>query len=240
VSDTKSLKDFVENYVKNKQKSDGKESYERWLRRNGIDSYGIYSDAIRDISTDYKRSVATYGSVAEKLGELGLSSAGYSDYIGAKAYSEMQRSKEEARGALAKNEAKNRTGYAEYLESKEKEAKSDYTETVKEITDANIMNYDEAYAYAVSKGLSTEAAALAAKAGGDAVHKKMRAAVLSVIVNQNYNRKQAAEYATALGLGEEEAAELAKYADVINASGYYTKDYLEYLEEKLKESESEK
>ena len=230
-----SLEDFVKNYVENKIKSDTRESYESWLRSNGIDSYGIYSDSLRDIGTDYKRQLASYGSTAERLGALGLSSGGYSDYVNGKAYSEMQKSKIGARQALAENEYKNRMGYAKHLEAKAEKAKSDYTKTVKEITDANIMNYDEAFAYATTNGLDEEMAALAAKNAGEAVRKKARAQVLSVIVNRRYNHKQAAEYATALGLDDAEVEELAKYADVINASGYYSRDYLDYLENKLAE-----
>ncbi len=239
MADETSLEDFVKNYVQNKMKSDTKESYERWLRLNGVDSYGIYSDALRDINADYSRERSNYGAVAERLGRLGLSSAGYSDYVNGKAYSEMQKSKEAARADLASNEAKNRKGYGQYLEARAKEAKSDYTKAIEKITDADIMSYDEAFKYAVSLGLDEENAALAAKAANDAVRKKARAAVLSVIVNQRYNYKQAAAYAASLGLGEEEAAELAEYADVINSSGYYTQDYLEYLKDKLAQSKTE-
>ena len=214
---TNSLEDFIKTYVENKVKSESKESYENWLRQNGVDSYGIYSDAIRDANTDYRREKSSYG----------------------KAYSEMQRSKASARGALAENEAKNRSEYGKYLEDKATQAKSDYEKAVKYITDANIMDYDEAYNYAVTAGLGEEDAALAAKTAGEAVRKKARAEVLSVIVNQRYNHKQAAEYARALGLSEEEAQELSSYADIINASGYYTKDYLDYLKQKLNGEESD-
>lgn len=236
---TNSLEDFIKTYVENKVKSESKESYENWLRQNGVDSYGIYSDAIRDANTDYRREKSSYGVNAEKLSSLGLSGAGYSDYIDGKAYSEMQRSKASARGTLAENEAKNRSEYGKYLEDKATWAKSDYEKAVKYITDANIMDYDEAYNYAVTAGLGEEDAALAAKTAGEAVRKRARAEVLSVIVNQRYNHKQAAEYARALGLSEEEAQELSSYADIINASGYYTKDYLDYLKKKLDGEESD-
>ena len=228
-----SLEDFVKNYVQNKSKSVSAESYERWLMSNGVNSYGIYSDAMRDINADYNRQRSNYGAAAEKLGCLGLNAAGYSDYVNGKAYSEMQKSKEAARASFASNEANNRKGYGEYLEAKAKEAKSEYSKAIEKITDGGIMNYDEAYEYAVSMGLGNEAAALAAKSASDAVRKKVRASVLSVIVNQRYNYKQTVAYATSLGLTEEEAKELGEYADVINASGYYTQNYLDYLKDKL-------
>lgn len=231
-----SLEDFVKNYVQNKIKSDTKESYERWLRANGVDSYGIYSDSIRDINTDYNRSLASHGSIAERLSNMGLNGAGYSDYVSGKAYSEMQKSKESARKALASNEAKNRKGYEEYLKAAQKEAKSDYTSAVKGITDAGVMDYDEAFDLAVTMGLGEENAALAAKAATDATRKKARASVLSVIVNQRYNYKQTIAYATSLGLSEKEAEELAQYAEKINSSSYYTQDYLEYLKNKLQQN----
>lgn len=238
MSKATSLEDFVKTYLENKAISETKDSYENWLRQNGIDSYGIYSEAIRDINGDYHRERSGYGASAEKLSSLGLSGAGYSDYIDGRAYSEMQKSKASARGALAENEAKNRSEYSKYLEEKAKKTRSDYDKAVKDITDANIMDYDEAYSYAVSYGLGEEEAALAARTAGEAVRKKARAEVLSVIVNQRYNHKQAAEYAKALGLSDEEAEELSSYADKINASGYYTQDYLDYLKQKLNGSEN--
>ena len=238
MSNGTSLEDFVNNYIQNKVKSNSKEGYERWLRANGIDSYGIYADAQRDITADYNRNRSNYGTVAERLGELGLSSAGYSDYVDGHAYSEMQKNKERARAALASNEAKNRKGYSEYLEAKAKEAKSDYKSATDRITDANVINYDEAYNLALSMGLDEEGAALAAKVGSEAVRKKTRAAVLSVIVNQRYNYNQTVAYALSLGLSEEESAELGEYADTINSSGYYSQDYLEYLKDKLEQQKN--
>lgn len=233
-----SLEDFVKNYVENRMKSDSKESYERWLRLNGVDSYGIYADAERDIINDYNRKRSNYGATAERLSALGLSSAGYSDYLDGHAYSEMQKSKERARAALAENEAKNRKGYGAYIEARAKEEKSDYKNAVKSLTEANVMDYDEAYNLAVSMGLGEEGAALAAKAANDAVRKKRRASVLSVIVNRNYNYKQTVAYATSLGLSEQEATELGEYADLINSQGYYTQDYLDYLKDKLNDKEN--
>ena len=64
MSNATSLEDFVKNYVQNKLKSDSREGYENWLRQNGVDSYGIYSDALRDINTDYRRSRSNYGESA--------------------------------------------------------------------------------------------------------------------------------------------------------------------------------
>ena len=226
------LEDFIKNYIQSKAKSNTAESYEAWLSKNGIDSERIYADSIRDITGDYKRAKSEYGSLAESLGKLGLTASGYSDYLNGKAYSEMQRRKSGARDKYAENEAKNRQGYAKYLEERAESESSKYKSIIKSISDAGIMNYDDAYNYAVSAGLSGQAAEVAAQNASDIVRKKARENVLKTIISENFNTKQAREYALALGLSESEADELADYANKINRDSYYSSDYLDYLKNK--------
>ena len=97
---------------------------------------------------------------------------------------------------------------------------------------AGIMDYGDAYELAISKGLGVAAADLAAQTASGTVRKKVRENALKTIIGQKFGKKQAKEYALALGLSEEEADELASYADKINRDGYYSSDYLDYLKEK--------
>ena len=101
------FEEFVENYIENKKRADSPDSYRDWIISNGVNSEKLYSEAIRDISGDYNRAKSEYGTRAEKLSSLGLSSSGYSDYLSGKAYSEMQKRKQSAKESYAENEMKN-------------------------------------------------------------------------------------------------------------------------------------
>ena len=226
------LEDFVKSYIRNKEYSSSEEDYRTWLSQNGIDSEKIYADSIRDITSDYKQAKSEYGSLAESLSNLGLTASGYSDYLNGKAYSEMQKRKEGARKNYAENEHKNRQGYSDYVAGIAKKSYSNYTDVVNSISNAGILDYDEAYSFALQEGLSGSAAELAAKTANDMVKRKRRESALKTIISNSYGRTQAREYALALGLSEVEAEELAAYADKINRESYYSSEYIEYLKNK--------
>ena len=224
------IEEFVENYIENKKKAGPNEGYREWVVTNGIDSSKAYRDAVKDISLDYNKAKSEYGTRAERLGSLGLSASGYSDYLGGVAYSEMQRRKQSAKEDYAENEMKNLSGYSKYLKEKSNEKAKLYDNVVSEITASKIIDYDKAYEYALNSGLDEENAASAAKRASDAAHKNLREEVLHTIVVRNFEDSQAREYALAMGLGEYEADELAEYAFRINQAAYYSSGYLEYLE----------
>lgn len=234
------LEEFVKTYIQNKVKSSSADSYADWLKANGVNAEKIYSDSIRDITADYERAKSEYGNKAESLAKLGLTASGYSDYLSANAYSAMQKRKAGARDKYAENEASNRSGYAKYLnEITEGESKA-YKSIVSAITNEGILDYEEAYNYAVGAGLSEENAKLAAKTASDMVRRDVRERVIKTIIAQNFNKKQAKEYALALGLDENDAEELAKYASEINEYSYFGDDYLEYLKNKAESNNGAK
>ena len=240
MSSSPTLEEFVKTYIENKVKSSSVNSYADWLKANGVNAEKIYSDSIRDITADYERAKSEYGNKAESLAKLGLTASGYSDYLSANAYSTMQKRKAGARDKFAENEAKNRSGYTSYLnEIIDKEGKA-YKSIVSAITSQGIMNYEEAYNYAVGAGLSEENAKLAAKTASDMVRRDVREKVIKTIIAQNFNKKQAKEYALALGLDESDADELASYAGEINEYVHFDDDYLEYLKNKAESNNGAK
>lgn len=226
------LEDFVKSYIQNKEYSSSKEDYSNWLLQNGINSKKIYADSIRDITGDYERAKSEYGSLAESLSNLGLTASGYSDYLSGKAYSDMQKRKEGAREKYAENERKNRQGYSDYIAGITKKEYSNYTDVVNSISNAGILDYEEAYNFALQEGLSGSSAELAAKTANDMVKRKRRESALKTIITNSFGRTQAREYALAVGLSEDEAEELAEYANKINREAYYSSDYIEYLKNK--------
>ena len=53
---------------------------------------------IADARTSYQQQLATYGKQAEKLGSMGLTGSGYSDYLNSQAYSQMRSDIQAAKG----------------------------------------------------------------------------------------------------------------------------------------------
>ena len=239
MSKTAKLEDFIKTYVKNKRINSSPESYSDWLKTYGVDSNRILNQAISDIRTDYERAKSSYGTNAERLSSIGLTSSGYSDYLSGKAYATMQNRKSGAYKQFSENEEKNRSGFLDYVEGviKEQEnaqkAENDsFYKTVSNIVNAGIRDTDEAYDFAIESGLSEEKATAAAKTACERGHRRLAEDALSYIIGHGFDKTQAREYAIAVGLSEEEAEDIAKYADSINSNPYYTKDYLEYLKYK--------
>lgn len=232
MSSSKTLEEFVKTYIQNKAKSSSKESYADWLKSNGVNSEKIYSDSIRDITADYERAKSSYGAAAESLAELALSQSGYSDYLTANAYSAMQKRKAGAMNKYAENEAQNRSGYQSYLKEVSNAEEKAYKSVVSDLTSDGILDYEQAYNYAIGAGLSEENAILAAKTANDTVRKNLKQSAVKTIIAQGLNKKQAKEYALAIGLSEEDAEELSEYAGEINTYAYLDSGYLEYLKNK--------
>lgn len=231
------LEDFVKTYVQNKAKSSSKESYEDWLRTNGVNSKEIYSDSIKDITADYERAKSGYGRKAETLSGLGLTTSGYSDYLASSAYSLMQKRKAGAQNKYSENEIANRKAYSDYIKEISDADSKAYKNVVNTISNEGIVDYEKAYTYAVNAGLSEENAKLAAETASEIARRNLKQSAMKTIISRYFNTNQAREYALALGLSSEDAKELAEYASTINKYSHYDSDYLEYLKHKA-ESQS--
>lgn len=238
------LEEFVENYIQNKARSVKKETYADWLASNGIKARDIYSESIRDINTDYMKSRSEHGANAEKLADLGLGTSGYSDYLSARAYSEMQRSKSDARKIYADSEQKNATGYREYLKNYAEAENQSYQKIVDEIADRGIIDYNTAYNYAVGAGLSYDIAAVAAKTASDISLAKLKESIVNTVITKQLTSSQAKEYALQLGLSEADAEKIAKYAssanEYVSKNSYTDANYLEDLKKKAEEQKKNK
>lgn len=233
---SKTLEEFVENYIKNKAASSTKESYVDWLASNGVAADKIYSDSIKAINADYMKARSEYGANAEKLAGLGLTSSGYSDYLRGKAYSEMQRGKAAARDSYAQAARQNDRGYQEYLQKYAESESQSYEKIIGEITEKGIIDYTTAYNYAVGAGLGNDMAMAAAKTASDISRAKLKESITKTVLYQKLTADQAMEYALLLGLSDVDAKEIAIYAAKANEyvfkGGYTDSDYLEDLKNK--------
>ena len=208
---------------------------------------------------------AEYGRGGERLSSLGLSNSGYAQYL-----SEIS---ERRKSELLKNESvgidTSDSGYADYLSKYvnrattlyEKENASDekkraevarerekYEQLRLSVSDRivkdEVINYDKAYALALSMGLDSTDAVTVAKEASDKAHEKIRLEVLEKIILNDLSSDKALAYAMSRGLTEDDADILSKAAKEINEDiryGELSKTYLDYLREQeaLKKKEQQ-
>lgn len=234
MENVKSLEDFIKTYVTNKILSESKESYASWLKKNGVNSEAIYEKDLANAETEYAKSKSEYGSRAEKLSSIGLSSGGYSDYLNGKAYEQMQKSKESAKERYLNNERENAKGYDNYskaydesrysamkdyvttLTDMNEKQSSLYTSVIKDVSVAGITDYDTALIYAKNAGLDEEYAASAAKTATEEAKRERNSRIMETVISRNMTESQARQYALSLGLNSDEAEKIAIYARNIN------------------------
>lgn len=216
MSDT--LEDFLGQYVRNKKLSSTAESYGNWLSAYGSDAKDTLDKQLSAIEDDYQRAKSTYGTKAERLAALGLSSSGYSDYLDGVAYAERERAKSNAYRTAANTEAQNRRGYENYLASYQKEQSGLLEKAYKAIADSGTFDEDAAYRRALGMGLDA-ASAKEAVAGGIALSKeKIRRALYREILSEGLGRDGAVAYAKTYGFSDAEAGAFGDYAEAMNGT----------------------
>ena len=263
MAEKKTLEEFIKEYV-DKKIADGE------IKSVGDYAISKLSRPDERSAADGKlfaslASGAEYGRSGERLSSLGLSDSGYARYL-----SEISK-KQKAELLKKKTAGYDRTdsGYADYLSKYvnratnlyEKENASDEkrrAEVARErekyeqlritvsdrIIKDELINYDKAYALALSMGLDSTDASTVAKAASDEAHEKIRLEVLEMIILNDLSSEKALAYAMSRGLTEEDADILAEAAKEINEDLKYddtSKTYLDYLREQeaLKKKEQQ-
>jgi hypothetical protein len=232
------LEDFIKNYINNLQIQNTRESYEDFVKRQGIDSSGILNRGISEAEGDYVRASTGYGRLAEGLSGMGLSGSGYSDYLGSMAYSALQKTKEGLLFDYAENERRNVKNYESYLSEIAKQNKSEikdyvgflvsldkkttqsFADVVKTINSQNITNYEAAYKVATEAGLTGEVAENAANIGCALATEAKYKTVIDKIISHNFSESEAYYYARSMGYSESEARIIAGHAKNINSTIY--------------------
>ena len=133
------------------------EGYAEYIKNRGIDTEAARNDAYKNRAAEYDRSLSTYGRNAETLARLGLTNSGYSDYMDGVGYAAYIAGLSEADKTKAIQDAENTRGYAEYLSTKEAEAKQQALSLYSALTSGEITS-DQAVEYAKFLGLNDEEA----------------------------------------------------------------------------------
>ena len=219
---TQTLEDFIKKYT-----SSGAKNYSDWLKGED-DGEDAYSKAVTEANKQYERSLSGYGRQGEALSRSRLYDSGYSAYLDANAYSEMQRARGDALEKKNTTDAKNKQKYSEYLKSVESERQKLLNSTLKGIDNYHLTDEDSAYDYAVYSGLDEDTAKIAARLGvsvASSMTQKEKISLLGTMRSMGLSRGSMYYYLTALGLPQKEANELADLAEKLPKK-YTLKDYI--------------
>ena len=212
------------NFVKKLKRSNEPESYSAFIKRELKDDKKSFADALRAAGEKAIRQSSPYGKRGETLAKLGLEDSGYGEYISELTKSRLKSESAAAEQSLADAQRAAREGYAEYIEKYAAEQEKLYGSVVEKITDAALTDYNAMLEFAKESGLSGEYAKRAVESAGKAVSAKLKQKVISAINDKRLSGKDSYDYAIALGLSPEIAAELSEYAkkmNEINLSGSY-------------------
>lgn len=149
-----------------------------------------------------------------------------------KAKKEAKEQAEKLAKEAEKAEEENRKKYEKLMQSL-------YKETKAAIESSKTTSYDEAYDYAIKKGLDEKTASELAKTTTDAIRESAVNKVINAIVSRYMTKNQAKEYALMLGLSEKDASTLGEFAFKINesASDIVTdENYLNSLREQIEQN----
>lgn len=206
---TTTLEDFIKKYT-----SQGAKTYADFLRAEGDKSEDNYAYAERNADIAYDRARAGYGKTAERLASRGLAGGGYSAYLDANAYSEMQKSKREALERRNTSEKTNKIKYSDYLRDYEEKREKKLRDTVEKIAGYSPSDYGTAMEYAQISGLDGDIADIAANLGMEIgkprkFTAKEKSTLINTLVSKDYSRGNLYYYLTAIGMSQDEANELA-------------------------------
>ena len=212
------------NFVKKLKRSNEPESYSAFIKRELKEDKKSFADALRAAGEKAIRNSSPYGKRGETLAGLGLEDSGYGEYISELSKSLFRGETAAAEKGYADAQKAAREGYADYIGKYTDEQEKLYGSVVSEMTDATLTDYDAMLRYAKEAGLSGEYARLAADSAKAAVTAKLKQKVMNAISEKHYSENESYDYAIALGLTPEIAAELSEYAkkmNEINPSGSY-------------------
>lgn len=222
---TKKYKDLFD---KNK-----KDSFYTYLSKNS--SEDTAAKVIGDAAVKKKLSDTNYGIRAESLAESGLSGSGYEEYLRLQGQRAYEGELDAAVGMRAMQKARERSGYEKYV--------SEYDKLQEKIADAVIQHFsrgesfslEDAYKYAIGRGLAEEQAYYTAAA---AVRASSEAAVERIIAFADKNHltpNQARRYARNSGLDERyvqriyDAVGTLTEEERLRYSKMQSKDYINYI-----------
>ncbi len=201
---TKTLSEFIENYIKNLGISGAPQPFEDYKASLDNDYDGSFTKAVRSALTKKRQSASDYGAVGEELSDMGLSNSGYQSYLSRLAsdkYKSTLSSLEEKRN-IAQGQAL--SGYADYLRQFAKNEGSLRNSVKEHLLDRNVIDFNTAYEYAINAGLSDSDARSISNSVYAINRQKVIKQILDQVLTLRLDENSVKLYAKAIGLNDDD------------------------------------
>ena len=185
--------------------------YREWLKTNAVP---IDASALPAARTKRDKRSPDYGAAAEKLSDRGLSRTGYADWLRERNEEEYRQAAAGIREVSAARSKTERNGYLAYLKEWENAQDELMQKTLSDLAANRVAGISEAYADALSAGLSDDRARLVSRVApalGKYGGRKLRqgiAGVLAVSLSAGLSGVEAELLARALGIDRADAKKL--------------------------------
>ena len=239
------LEEFIEKQLQNRLQS----GEIMGIGDYAIDKLDRTSSPTLSVDAEYKKSLSSYGALAEELDDAGLLGSGYAKYLdtvaGRRRRTAIDTQKRLDSQLLPQNGGE---GYEDYVKSSLKDAEKLYEKELlaysrikekayKRILSKKAIKLRDAYAIAEEMGLEGEDAEnIARKASGEARTALMED-LLEFMIKQEMTYDQANAYARSQGLGVVDSRKLAEAVKKMNqdiGEDNLSGSYLDYLREQEK------
>ena len=188
-------------------------TYREWLQKNGAREEG---EALRDAGTKWAKTSPVYGAAGEKLNDRGLLGTGYADYLREQNEKTYRALAGKIRESGDERAQRDREGYLAYLEKWETSQDELMKKTLSHLAETKVSKIDDAYADALSAGLSDGRARIVSRLAPSVARYGMRrlregiSGVLAVSVSAGLSGEEAELLARACGVSASDAAKLRK------------------------------
>ena len=195
-------------------------TYAEWLERNAPQDGGT---ELGTASTRRAKSSPDYGAAAEAISDRGLDRSGYADYLREKNEEQYRKA---AAGIAEKNAATDTgKGYLAYLKDWETAQDKLMKKTLSTLASTRVTDISDAYADALSAGLTDDRARLVSRVApslgkyGTRLLRQGIAGVLAVSLSAGLSGAEAELLARAFGIPEEDAGKLRETIEQPPAGG---------------------
>lgn len=134
-------------------------TYREWLEQNAAPD----DLSLQRATVARAKGSPDYGARAERLSDRGLSGSGYADWLRERNESEYRREIARIREKTAAKGSESRKGYLKYLSDWETAQDKLLQKTLSRLGSARVSGIDDAYAEALSAGLTADRARLVSK-----------------------------------------------------------------------------
>ena len=227
-----SLQSFFEDYIRNQSINNGPGDYQTYVSEQSAKIDSTYGDAMEQLYLDSKKSLAGYGAKAQSLSDMGLTNSGYAKYIDSQVNSQLKEGRNDI--ISQKGEAKSALGlsYKDYI----KDYVDNRNKLTANITDKlinnKILDYNSAYSYAVSAGLSDSEAKIASQNAYNALRQSIISSIITELTNMHLTTDMATTLAKSYGLNSADVERVRNYALIIEGrKGEVSDEFLKELED---------